>query len=107
MPVDPTRKSIALVLTSLILAITLAVTASAGHGNFAQRQVNQAIRAQQRQNNHHNNQQIVFVPVQQQQFRYVPAQNFRQNFSNDCGCQNDGQLQLRQNFGGGCSSLYR
>jgi hypothetical protein len=99
---------IGIVAASLILALTLAVTASAGHGGFNQRQINQAIRAQQRQNNrHHNNQQIVFVPVQQQRVVYVPNQQFRQNFNDDCH-QNDGQLQFRQNFNGSnCGQLYR
>lgn len=96
---------IGIVAASLILAIALAAPAFAGHGNFAQRQVNQAIRAQQRQNHHHN-QQIVFVPVQQQQFRYVPAQNFAQPVyapqQFNAGC-NNGALQ----FNAGCQSLYR
>ncbi len=98
---------------SLILAIALTAQAFAGHGGFfASRNNVQAARlnakaaqlnfkAQQLNAGHHGQQ--FNAP---QRIVYVPAQQLRQSFSNDCH-QNDGQLQFRQNLGGGCSSLYR
>jgi hypothetical protein len=126
-------------LASLILALTLAVTASAGHGHnnvqaiviqknvqprratpfrrndvIVQKQIivdnghNQNFRQQQRQNfnnHHHDVQSFRQAQYDAALLREALRQQQRQQINGDC--HNDGTLSFRQNFNGGCQSLYR
>lgn len=101
---------VGIAICSLLVVFAMCVATSANHGFIARRQNTKAaaLNAQAAKLNFKAQQlSAQAIHAQQfnahaQQFRYVPVPV--QSFSSG-GC-HDGNLQLRQNFSNGCSSLY-